>query len=107
MNSLEIKRRMLLMGLIPKHKGFYYISSAIILMEKSGGDDPVRSYRRAFSSLPDGRKQAERCMRYAICYAWDVTRGDIRELFPLYDCPPTPMEFILTFWLALAAEGGN
>lgn len=83
MTSAEIKREMQLMGLTPRHKGFFYISGLLTeLMGRDGG---------AGMKLP---RTEERCMRYAINYAWDINEGCIHDLFPDRGMPPTPTEFI-------------
>lgn len=77
------------LGLSPKHKGFHYLSRA--LCAAAGG----RSVEEAIRATEgEAAQQADRCMRYAIRYAWDGDEGRIKELFPYYRFPPTPVELI-------------
>ena len=86
-----VQKAVFLMGLSPKHKGFYYISMAI--REHIGeGDMGVPCPCGTEEGLV--KKRMERCMRYAIRYAWDVSDGEIHRLFPNSRIPPSPCEFI-------------
>ena len=85
-----VKREICGMGLSPRHKGFYYLSRAIGEMassEKEPCDVQLWAYIDADHS------RADRCMRYAIRYAWDVNNGAIHGLFPEAALPPSPVEF--------------
>lgn len=88
MKASRVQREIFMMGLSPRHKGFHYISEAIC----AGGTAPPGE---RCAGIPDeGTENAERCMRYAIRYAWDVGGGEIRKLFPNSEYPPSPVEFI-------------
>lgn len=80
------------MGLSPRHKGFHYISRALYLARDGSADGAADALRTICGASPSRR--AERCMRYAIRYAWDVNCGSIREAFPGLDLPPSPVEFV-------------
>ncbi len=85
-----VRKAIFLMGLSPRHKSFYYISMALceyILRAESDVPKPCSDDALV-------RRRMERCMRYAIEYAWNVTCGDIRRLFPNSKLPPSPSEFI-------------
>ena len=78
------------MGLSPRHKGFYYLSDALTAAMCAD----VNPHFGALYSLVDAEPaNADRCMRYAIRYAWDVNNGAIHALFPGTGHPPSPVEF--------------
>lgn len=78
------------MGLSPKHKGFHYLSRAF--EAAYAGMDVAGACK---SVEPGGDPQrADRCMRYAIQYAWYSGEGALHSLFPHYTHPPTPVELI-------------
>ena len=104
MNKSTINKQLMLMGFTPKHKGFYYLCRALTRLDSVADRELYSAYRSTCSDLPEGRKDAERCMTYAIRYAWDASRGGIRDMFPLQDWPPTPMEFVLVFHLLYCCE---
>ena len=88
MKASRVQREVFMMGLSPRHKGFHYISAAIC----AGGLSCAAPGSLGFSE--DEAENAERCMRYAIRFAWDVSGGEIHKLFPNSDYPPSPVEFI-------------
>ena len=93
MTAAGIKREMQRMGLTPKHKGFFYISERLTELMEKGGKENVKVSR-----------QAERCMRYAINYAWNTENGGIHGLFPNRKTPPNPTEFICAMFWRMDAE---
>ena len=106
MNCTEIKRKMLALGLSPRHKGFYYIYKLVIELYGSDEEDMGTEFRRICSELSDTAGGTERCIRYAINYAWDVAQGGIREMFKDRTVPPVPIEFVLAFcWEIQEADG--
>lgn len=78
------------MGLSPRHKGFYYLSDALTAAMQANAKSCFRELYDLVDAVP---ANADRCMRYAIRYAWDVNRGRIRSLFPGAGTPPSPVEF--------------
>lgn len=92
MQDLRVCRELFFLGLSPRHKGFHYLCAAISM--QCGGME----MREALSLVREGSKedpkQFDRCMRYAINYAWDVSAGGIRSMFPGFTAPPSPKEFI-------------
>lgn len=92
MRESALNREMFSMGLSPRHKGFYYLSRALCIAQDGSGADASEAIR-ATCGQSDART-AERCMRYAIRYAWEVGCGSIREAFPGLDLPPSPVEFV-------------
>ena len=92
MKDIGISRELFHLGLSPRHKGFHYLSSVLgCLLSGMEFDDAMAAARR---ETHDEHHQFERCMRYAINYAWDVSDCGIRRLFPGYKMPPTPTEFM-------------
>lgn len=97
MRESTLEREVFLLGFSPRHKGFYYLCSVVSeLMGKSGYVSASEAYGIACRKSMDDPSRVERCIRYAIYYAWEVSRGGIRELFPGSCTPPTPLEFIRT-----------
>lgn len=97
MNRTMISRTILLLGLTPRHKGFHYLSAAVL--GTSRGIEPEEAIRLEAEERGEEPARIDRCMRYAIAYAWDVTGGGIRELFPDHGTPPSPTELIyVLFW---------
>ena len=95
MRESTLKREIFMLGLSPRHKGFHYICAALIdLMNDEEHRDASLSLKRLAEVRHLDSKRAECCMRYAIRYAWDVSGGRIRELFPDSALPPTPIEFM-------------
>ena len=92
MRDLRISRALFYLGLSPRHKGFHYISAAISGL--LNGLNMGEALDRVREDAKDDPKQFDRCMRYAINYAWDVAGGGIRSLFPGFTVPPSPKEFI-------------
>lgn len=92
MKASAVQREVFQMGLSPRHKGFHYISSAICAALDSGAFGSGAPTPE--SASPSEQENVDRCMRYAIHYAWDVSAGRIRELFPGAALPPSPVEFI-------------
>lgn len=92
MRDHSINRELFYLGLSPRHKGFHYLSAA--LSGLCGGMEMGEAVRAARRGTNEDQKQFERCMRYAINYAWDVSNCGIRSLFPGYTAPPTPTEFM-------------
>lgn len=89
MSPVAAQRQVFSLGLSPKHKGFHYLSR-VLCMAAEGMR--VEAACKAMES--GGAREADRCMRYAIRYAWDGNEGRIRALFPFYTLPPTPVELI-------------
>lgn len=89
--GVSVEKEMFMMGLSPRHKGFHYLSKALRKAESSGCDvsEAIR-----LSDNEREMRQVERCMRYAIRYAWDMNEDGIRSLFPYSTVPPTPLEFV-------------
>ncbi len=81
------------MGLSPRHRGFYYICSWLFKAASTGAETDAEKMRALFYQM-DNPIQADRAMRTAIRYAWDVAKGGIRELFPHSKYPPVPIEFV-------------
>lgn len=97
MRRNEIARAMMTLGLTPRHKGFHYLGTAFLNV--SGGVTPERAIGIAAAEKGEDPKRLDRCMRYAISYAWDVGNGGIRGLFPGYGAPPSPTELLyVLFW---------
>ncbi|MBO4849138.1 MAG: hypothetical protein J5586_08315 [Clostridia bacterium] len=83
------------LGFSPRHKGFHYLSAAIgRLSTRTGYVSAGETYRMVGMAAREDWRRVERCMRYAIHYAWEVNHGAIRELFPETNTPPAPIEFI-------------
>ena len=97
MRDSVLEREVFRLGFSPRQKGFYYLCSVVSeLMGKSGYISAGEAYGIACRKSRDEPARVERCIRYAIAYAWDVSKGSIRELFPGSCTPPTPLEFIRT-----------
>ncbi|MBO4562438.1 MAG: hypothetical protein J5772_02375 [Clostridia bacterium] len=95
MRESSLNREILLLGLSPRHKGFHYFSRVLSRLEGRGGYVGAgEAYRMICRETKEDWRRVERCMRYAIRYAWDVNRGSIHLLFPETDTPPAPIEFI-------------
>ena len=94
MKESTLNSEMFRLGLSPRHKGFYYISRVLMAAQRRGGAGTGERYRAALAFSGEEQRRAERCMRYAIRYAWDVSCGSIHELFPGTDVPPAPIEFV-------------
>lgn len=105
LNCTEIKKEMLKMGLSPKHKGFYMLYRVLSELEDAGEGDWGEEYREILSGFSGGQALAERCMRYAINYAWDVSCGSIRSYFPNLKTAPAPLEFVLALSWEMEAAG--
>lgn len=90
-------------GLSPRHKGFHYLSAALCAAARGESVD------KACRSVDAGQTHhADRCMRYAIRYAWDGSEGDIHETFRKYTIPPTPVELIhAILWRLDETESGQ
>lgn len=87
-------------GLSPRHKGFHYLSAALCRAATAGAGAV-----RGAMAQDDGH--INRCMRYAIRYAWDGNEGDIRSLFRNHSFPPTPLELIHALLWKLDSEAGG
>ncbi|MCR5808337.1 MAG: sporulation initiation factor Spo0A C-terminal domain-containing protein [Clostridiales bacterium] len=95
MRDSVLEREVFLLGFSPRHKGFYYLCSVLSeLMGRNGYVSAAEAYGIACRKNRDDPSRVERCIRYAIYYAWEVNRGGIRELFPGSQTPPTPVELI-------------
>lgn len=95
MKESMLKKEIFMLGLSPRHKGFHYITAALMdLMNEEDHRDANFSFKYVAREKHVDPKRAECCMRYAIRYAWDVSGGRIRELFPDSNVPPTPVEFM-------------
>ena len=92
MNKLSIQKEVFNLGLSPKHKGFHYISDGLSAL-LDGRASSVEKALRMVGADPKNRR-ADRCMRYAIHYAWDVNGGRIKSLFPDSAFPPSPLELL-------------
>ena len=83
MGSSDIYRYVFSLGVSPKHKGFVYICDALSLILASG--EQVFDSSEALSAVCEkhgtDRRAAERCMRYAVCCAWDSQGGSLRGAF--------------------------
>lgn len=90
MKKRDVHQEVFLMGLSPRHKGFHYLCTRILYMA-AGHGRPVGFTKVPGENVPVQR--VERCMRYAIQYAWDMNEGMIREVFPYSKYPPAPIEF--------------
>ena len=92
MTESKAQRTVFIMGLSPRHKGFYYISALLYRLAEDRSLDVREEYHRHETQAE--HNQEDRCMRYAIRYAWDVNEGEIHRLFPNAKLPPSPCEFI-------------
>ncbi len=92
MQDLRVSRELFFLGLSPRHKGFHYLSAAISM--QSGGMEMGEALNVIRAGTNEDPRQFDRCMRYAINYAWDVAGGGIRGMFPGFTAPPSPKEFI-------------
>lgn len=83
MENSEICRYVFSLGVSPKHKGFVYICEALAELFPAGA--PVFDVGAALESVCAlhgiERHAAERCMRYAVCCAWDAREGILRRAF--------------------------
>lgn len=96
MNGNEINRAILSLGLTPRHKGFHFLSAAVLNM--FGGLAPEKALARAAEERGEEPARLDRCVRYAVAYAWDMG-GGIRRLFPGCAAPPSPVELMyVLFW---------
>lgn len=98
MTRAEINRKLLLLGLSPKHKGFHHLSEILFNMSTDSlRKSPEEMIRIVSESKRVNLRQIASSMRYAICYAWDVSNGEIHKVFPNYDAAPTLTEFLYVF----------
>ena len=104
MNNAAIGRKLMELGLSPRHKGFYVISSMLITMLETGSGDPFSDYCTLCEMMIRSQRGSEQSVSYAIRYAWDTSCGSIRSMFPYIDYPPSPKEFILTFLTVYKSE---
>ena len=109
MERSDICRYLYSLGLSPKHKGFNYICE--VLFELCSSGDPLYGFNAAFMKVCTAhgieRHAAERCMRYAVGYAWDAPDGALRRLFCCgepqershFTPPPSLSEFLhIVLW---------
>lgn len=93
MKESQFQREVFKMGLSPRHKGFYYLSSWLYKAAASDAGTNAQKMRGLFLEM-ENTMHVDRAMRTAIRYAWDVVNGEIHELFPNSKYPPAPIEFI-------------
>ena len=90
-------------GITPKHKGYHYITALLTEKVRSGVD-----FEKYIVTLCDKNSIKKgtliKRMQYAINYAWDMNTGSIRELFPFYKYPPSPIEFLFVMSWELKKE---
>lgn len=92
MKRMSIQREVFSLGLSPRHKGFHYISEGLCALMDGRAATVEKALRMIVADSKNRR--ADRCMRYAIHYAWDVNGGRIRALFPGSAFPPSPLELL-------------
>ena len=102
MSDTNVKMNLFSLGLTPRHKGFHYLSDAII--ELRGDTDMKDALERVCAKRNVNMTYFDNSMRYAINYAWDMTNGHIHELFPNYTSAPMPIEFIFMMKWKMEAE---
>ncbi len=95
MKTAGINREMQLMGLSPRHKGFYFISKIVAEMDGVPDEKLPETYSRVSSGFEHGRRISDKCMYYAVNYAWEVADGRIHDLFPERKDVPSPMELAI------------
>ena len=92
------------LGISPKHKGFGYICDVVTALLESGAADAGldEAICAACSKHGTGRRSAERCIRYAVQYAWDAEQSGLRRELGLgavrggqYERPPALREVIV------------
>lgn len=92
MNNARIAKYVFGLGISPRHKGFCYICE--VLEQMSLGSGYLAACAELCRSRRVNRRAAERCMRYAISFAWDMRLGSIRAEFGSVTkdvrCPPAP-----------------
>ncbi len=93
MKEAQFQRAVFKMGLSPRHKGFYYLCSWLYKASVTGAETNAEKMRELFYQM-ENALHVDRAMRTAIRYAWDVSKGEIRNLFPYSKQPPTPIEFV-------------
>ena len=87
MLKATVCRYLFRLGISPRHKGFNYICDLLIGLMQTDDGIPCReaAARLLCDMFGDGRRSAERCMRYALQCAWDLGG---RELYALFDKAP-------------------
>lgn len=92
MRTAVINREMQLLGLSPRHKGFYFLGKIVSAMDGIPDDKLRETYSSVCAGFEHGRRISDKCMYYAVGYAWDIANGRIHELFPGRSDVPSPME---------------
>lgn len=83
----SVCRYVFAMGISPKHKGYAYICELIGALLSSGWPEVHtavcldRAYKTVCGIYGVDRRTAERCMRYAVQYAWESGQGAMRGMF--------------------------
>ncbi len=83
MRKSDICRYLFYMGVSPRHKGFSYICELLYELGSAEGaafcaDAACKAF---FLSHGIDPRTAERCMRYAIEYAWEACDGRLRGMY--------------------------
>lgn len=107
MDSVWINREIQLMGLSPKHQGFFLISKLVASMEGVPDEKLLETYSTVCAGFEKGRRMSDRCMCYAINYAWEIEKGHIHDLFPDRGTEPTPKEFAIAVHWELEKHRGR
>ena len=100
------------LGISPRHKGFHYICGILSIMKEQEASSfrPGEIYPLLGITDEARRRSAERCMRYAVQYAWDTKGSGVCELFRCSGgCPPQLGDLICAAAWELAdgsREGG-
>lgn len=107
MSDREIRLGVFGLGITPRHRGFWLICEVLGLMAERGGGvfRPEEIYPRLGICGETSRRSAERCMRYAIQYAWDTPGSGLRGLFR--SPPPLADFFCAAAWLVFDAESAD
>lgn len=95
------------LGFSPQHKGFFYLAAAIAAARRIGCSKPITGndlYNLVYAEYGATRERAERCMRYAITYAWENSCAEARALFGCVSAPPRITELVRRIAILLSDD---